>query len=111
MFGSKDTKDGTFCPLIKGDCVRHKCAWFTKVLGNNPQTGKDVEDWGCAVTWIPILTIENSNQQRQTAASVDKVANQIHRQRAEFIGALTDEARSRIVQSDVKILENGSKTP
>jgi len=63
-------KPGNFCPLIKEDCVQLKCAWFTQLRGKHPQTGADVDEWGCAVTWLPMLMIENSQQQRQTGAAV-----------------------------------------
>lgn len=105
MFDKKTFADGEMCPLIKDKCARHQCAWYTKVSGTNPQSGKQVDDFGCAIAWLPILTIENSNQQRQTASSVDKVANQILESRSEFIGALPDEARERLVRTDVKLLD------
>jgi hypothetical protein len=110
MFG-REFNDGEFCPLLKDKCVRHKCAWFQKLIGQDPQTGQPVDKLGCAVAWLPILTIENSQQQRQTAASVDKVANQIHRQRSEFIGALPEEARERLVSADVSLLSPASGAP
>lgn len=73
----KKFKDGEFCPLVKGECVRHECAWYTKLVGMDPQTGQPIEDWKCAITYLPILLVENSNQQRQTCATVDKVAHAV----------------------------------
>ena len=70
-------KPGNFCPLIKEDCVQIKCAWFTQLLGKHPQTGADVDEWGCAVTWLPMLMIENSQQQRQTGAAVESFRNEM----------------------------------
>tara|TARA_B100000287_G_scaffold128610_1_gene120605 strand:+ start:1132 stop:1485 length:354 start_codon:yes stop_codon:yes gene_type:complete len=64
------------CPLIGEECMQLKCAWFTHIQGNNPQTGMDVDEWGCAVTWLPMLMIENSQQQRQTAAAVESARNE-----------------------------------
>ena len=32
-------KNGTFCPLIKKDCVGLQCAWFTRVQGTDTNTG------------------------------------------------------------------------
>jgi hypothetical protein len=72
-----ELKPGTFCPLIKKDCVGLKCAWFMQVRGTNPNTGKEVDEWGCAITWMPILTIENSQQQRQTGAAVESFRNEM----------------------------------
>jgi hypothetical protein len=65
------------CPLWKKPMrqVCHTCEWWTHLRGKHPQ-GEDVIDrWGCAIAWMPVLTIENSQLQHQTAASVDKVAN------------------------------------
>ena len=72
-------KPGTFCPLIKGECKGLQCNWFTQVRGTNPNTGKDVDEWGCAVTWLPVLLIENSQQQRHTGAAVESFRNEMVR--------------------------------
>jgi hypothetical protein len=68
---------GTFCPLIKKDCIQTKCAWFTQLRGHNPNTGKEIDEWGCAIAWMPVLMIENSQQQRQTGAAVESFRNEI----------------------------------
>ncbi len=65
-----------WCPLIGEECMKLKCEWFTEVRGTNPQTGKEVDEWGCAVTWLPMLLIENSQQQRQTGAAVESFRNE-----------------------------------
>ena len=72
-----ELKPGNFCPLIKDDCVQLKCSWFTQLRGKHPQTGADVDEWGCAVTWLPMLMIENSQQQRQTGAAVESFRNEM----------------------------------
>ena len=69
-------EQGNFCPLIGKDCIQLQCAWFTQVRGMNPQTGQEVDEWGCAVTWMPLLMIENSQQQRQTGASIESFRNE-----------------------------------
>lgn len=70
-------KPGTYCPLVKGDCKQMQCSWFMQVRGTNPNTGKEVDEWGCAITWLPILLIENSQQQRQTGAAVESFRNEM----------------------------------
>lgn len=70
-------KTGSLCPLLKKDCVQMQCSWFTQLRGKNPQTGADVDEWGCAVTWLPMLLIENSQQQRQTGAAVESFRNEM----------------------------------
>lgn len=68
---------GTFCPLIQADCKGLHCAWFTQIRGSDPNTGKEVDEWACAVTWLPMLMIENSQQQRQTGAAVESFRNEM----------------------------------
>lgn len=70
-------KPGDFCPLLKKDCVGIKCSWFTQVRGTNPNTGKEVDEWNCAITWLPVLLIENSQQQRQTGAAIESFRNEM----------------------------------
>jgi hypothetical protein len=70
-------KPSNFCPLIKEDCKGLQCSWFTQLRGTHPQTGQPVDEWGCAVTWLPMLLIENSQQQRQTGAAVESFRNEM----------------------------------
>ncbi len=70
-------KNGSFCPFIKKDCVGLQCVLYTKVQGTDMNTGKQVEDWACAVAWLPVLLIENSGQQRQTGAAVESFRNEM----------------------------------
>lgn len=72
-----ELKPGNYCPLIKKECVGLKCAWFTKVEGYNINTGKQVEEWNCAITFIPMLLIENSGMSRQTGAAVESFRNEM----------------------------------
>ena len=73
----KEDKDGTWCPLVKKDCVEKKCAWYMHIRGMDPNTGKDVDHWGCAVSWMPMLLIENSQQQRSTGSAVESFRNEM----------------------------------
>lgn len=66
------------CPLNGFEpCKQLDCAWFLKIAGDDPQTGKEVEDWGCSMSWMPILLIENSQMQRQTGAAVESFRNEM----------------------------------
>ena len=66
------------CPLDGfKPCRQLECAWFMKVRGNNPNTGEEIDDYGCAIAWMPVLMIENSQQQRQTGAAVESFRNEM----------------------------------
>jgi hypothetical protein len=70
-------EQGKYCPLIKKDCMGIQCSWFTQIRGVNPNTGEPVDEWGCAITWLPMLTIENSQQQRHTSAEIASFRNEV----------------------------------
>ena len=80
-----ELKNGNFCPLLKKECITLQCAWFTQVRGTNPNTGKEVDEWACAIAWSPILMIENSNMQRQTGAAVESFRNEMVNSQNQFI--------------------------
>lgn len=66
------------CPLNNFEpCKQLDCSWFMKLSGKNPNTGSDVEEWGCAIAWMPVLLIENSQMQRQTGAAVESFRNEM----------------------------------
>jgi len=70
-------KNGNFCPLIKKDCIGLTCAWFVRVQGIDKNTGNQVDEYQCAIAWMPMLLIENSGQQRQTGAAVESFRNEM----------------------------------
>jgi hypothetical protein len=72
-----ELKPGTYCPLIKEDCIGLKCSWFTQMRGTNPNTGKEIDEWGCAMTWLPVLLVENAQQSRQAGAAVESFRNEM----------------------------------
>ena len=66
------------CPLNKFEpCKQLDCAWFIKISGHNPNIGADVDEWGCSIAWLPVLLIENSQQQRGTGAAVESFRNEM----------------------------------
>ena len=68
----------TNCPLNSfNPCKELECAWFMKLRGSNPNTGQEVDEWGCTMAWLPILLIENSQQQRQTGSAVESFRNEM----------------------------------
>ena len=71
-----EIKAGNYCPLLQKECIGLQCAWITQVRGTNPQTGNEVDEWDCSIKWLPMLLIENSQQQRQTGAAVESFRNE-----------------------------------
>jgi len=89
---------GSFCPLIKKDCIGLKCSWFTQLRGHNPNTGEEIDDWGCAVGWLPTLLVENSQQQRSTGAAVESFRNEMVKANESSHKVLTEATKLRLVK-------------
>jgi len=70
-------KSGNFCPLIQKECIGLECNWMVHVRGMNPNTGEEVDEWECAVKWIPTLIIEAAQQSRQAGAAVESFRNEV----------------------------------
>ncbi len=70
---------GNTCPFNGKDAstVCHKCTLWTQIRGKHPQSEEMIDKWACAIALMPILTIENSQQQRHTAAAVESFRNEM----------------------------------
>jgi hypothetical protein len=89
-------KGGDWCPLVKKECVGLKCAWFTKVTGHDTNTGAQVDEYQCAVAWLPLLLIENSSQQRQTGAAVESFRNEMVRTNVATLQLIADTEQKKL---------------
>jgi hypothetical protein len=71
-------------------CRKHymNCPKWIRIQGSNPNTGQDVDDYACADTWVPILLVENSQQQRQTGAAVESFRNEMVKDNAAILGTV-----------------------
>ena|SRR5882724_678242 len=104
---------GTICPLMRKDVSKccHTCEWYTQILGTNPQTSEPIDKWGCAIAFMPMLTIENSQQQRQTGAAVESFRNEMRRQNA-AMAMIAGGGGPRIVsQRQINLGGGGSARP
>ena len=81
-----ELKSKNGCPLHNFEpCKQLDCAWFTKIAGKNPQGQKEVEEWGCAVTFMPILMVANTNSNTRTQAAIESFRNRMVSQQDELL--------------------------
>lgn len=99
-----ELKAGNYCPLLKKDCIGLQCNWFIQVRGFDTNTGKEVDEWGCSIAWLPHLLIENANQTRQAGAATESFRNEYVKAAHETINTMiavsnksADEIPMRIV--------------
>jgi len=65
------------CPMLRKPCIEDDCMFWVHIRGTHPQTGEPVDECDCATVWQPLLLIENSQQQRATAAAVESFRNEM----------------------------------
>lgn len=88
-----------YCPLIQKKCKQHKCKFYVQIAGTNPQTGVEISQFDCAVSWLPVLLIEGAQQTRQSGAAIESFRNEMVRINENSQNLLTS-------QTDIKALEN-----
>lgn len=81
------------CPLIGKPCIEHACEFYTHIAGMNPQTGAQIDEFKCAIVFLPILLVENASVSRQTKAAVESARNV-------FVKALPPEIQGRIASDE-----------
>ena len=74
-----------------------------KVRGTNPNTGEEIDDYGCSMAWLPVLMIENSQQQRQTGAAVESFRNEMVK--ANEVGQQVLLATVQQARPELKVIE------
>lgn len=72
-------KKGSICPQFKKDVsqVCHKCDWYVRVAGKHPQSEEIIDMWGCAMSFLPWLMVENSQMSRATGAAIEDFRNEL----------------------------------
>jgi hypothetical protein len=50
----------------------------------NPNTGEELDEWGCAVTWMPVLAVEIAQKSNQTGAAVESFRNEVVKENQQF---------------------------
>lgn len=70
-------KSGDFCPLLKDSCIKRRCRWYQNIRGLNPQTGTEIDGWDCAISWLPLLTIDVARHVNSAGAATESMRNEI----------------------------------
>lgn len=67
---------GSTCEKVVDNAI-HRCMWYTCLAGQNPQTGEMIDEWKCAMSWIPIMLVENANTNRGQTAAMESFRNEV----------------------------------
>ncbi len=90
---------GYICPLHKKDTslVCHKCTWWIQLRGKHPQTEEEIDKWGCAIGFLPMLLIEGAQQTRQAGAAIESFRNEMVESNSAFVEALQSTVERRLI--------------
>lgn len=67
---------GSECRTIR-DNKEHVCRWYKQIKGMNPNTGEQIDTWDCAISWMPLLTIENATTNRGQTQALESFRNEV----------------------------------
>ena len=66
-----------FAKSCRDIVTKCECPKFVQIRGKDPQTGADIDRWGCVDSFLPMLLIENAQMSRQTGAAVETFRNEV----------------------------------
>lgn len=98
---------GEICPFNGKDVskVCHKCPLYIQVRGRHPQTGQEMDQWGCSFALMPILTIEAAHQTHQTNAAIESFRNEVVKDNQAISNALQIAKQARTYHEETKLIE------
>ena len=77
------------CPLDNfNPCRKFESGWFIQIRGKHPQTGEEVDEYGCAMALMPMLMIENSRQTSQAGSAIESFRNEMVKQNMTTLSTL-----------------------
>jgi len=86
IFKKEATKENPHCPYVHGLCIKERCTMWMNVRGQMPadidtatgkmKGGEVVDQWGCAITWAPVLLVEVAGKIRGMTAATESYRNE-----------------------------------
>jgi hypothetical protein len=76
-----------FCPLVKAECKGSDCMFAVTLRGTNPNTGAEVDEEGCAISWMPVLMVESNKLTNGVGAAVESARNEAVKSSKEIAAA------------------------
>ena len=101
-------EQGKLCPLIGENCRALECAWYTEIRGSTPQTGAPVSEWGCAVSWIPFLQMDNTKHVNQQGAAIESFRNETVNLFSPIIPVEQQQNKPLLIKDDESIHDSSS---
>jgi hypothetical protein len=66
-----------FARTCRSVVTKFTCPKFVHIRGKDPQTGQDVDKYGCVDSFLPMLLLENAQYSRQAGAAIESFRNEV----------------------------------
>ena len=82
------------CPLGMRGCewiaenTIHRCRWYRAVVMQNPQTGKEHDEWDCVIPTTLMATLEAARTNRGQTQAIESFRNEMVRGNNKLLGAM-----------------------
>lgn len=87
---------GSKCEEIK-DNKLHRCRWHVALRGKHPQSEEIIDDWQCAMYWMPIIMVENAQTNRGQTSALESFRNEMVKGQQEF-NSLVEKAQRKSLE-------------
>ena len=67
---------GSQCEEIR-DNKMLRCAWYTHLVGKDPQSENQIDEWKCAMQFMPLLQVEMSQTNRGQTQALESFRNEM----------------------------------
>ena len=87
---------GSKCEEIR-DNVLYRCAWFVKLVGKDPQSTKEIDEWRCAIAWLPLMQVEVAQTNRASAEAVVSMRDETVKRQDLFNGLIAEGVKRKSI--------------
>lgn len=103
---------GSKCEEVKNNKI-HRCRWYINIRGKHPQTEEVVDQWDCAMAWMPLVMVENAQTNRGQTQALESFRNEMAKGQKEFNLTFLSELERRknleILEEKVTLMILGEK--
>lgn len=82
---------GSECEIAKDGYIE-RCRWYVALRGKHPQSEEMIDDWQCALYWMPVMLVENAQTNRGQTQALESFRNVVF----EGIGRMIEAKRKAI---------------
>ena len=67
---------GSKCQEVRDNKV-YRCGWFIKLVGRDPSTGKEHDEWGCSIAFQSVLSVEIARTNTGQTRALESFRNEV----------------------------------